>query len=800
MEMESMSAGGGGERTSIRTSDGAGDGGFPELLSGNDNAANNGDPTNNKGLSVDDYPPSYRTGRTARERWNSAKSFIRQHPLRVISVLATLVLLLFMIVVILAAIIGSRSVVTYPMRCESVPCLDAASSVIKRLDLSYDSCNNFYRFSCGSFIKHNAIPVDEAHFNMKSLIQRSTNRKLVEILHQTHTSKKMKKNDEAYRVTKALYDACMDLDAIKLASGRFLTTYVYPNLGGGLSVHKSKNTLKPNAIMLELQTVYGVHPFFKIDIQPDNFDPTTKTIVIMPSEVSLPSKHLYSDSHKEITNAYKDFVRQTLQELDTKPGESTTLAETFYGIEKRIALAYSDYPNATIPWVRLPIERLKSRIPAINWEVLMKKYDTGARETTKVTLVDEEYFNQLAGILSSLDEKSLNDYMIWLYIQKNLVHLARPLRDPYVRFQRLLNGAELDAPIDEPNNWEFCIEQVKKHLSVASTHLIKNDEFDDLSTHHQQSAAERLVESVRDKLIGSLSSLKWVRDSQTLNNIRDKIRAMKVTIGVPESFPVGDSINRIYNTMQTSPEIIRAVAFAEEFKVKNLETRLKEHIRGSEWPFPPFDPEIYYEYAGNELYIGFSLLNSPIFNADNPDVVTYGSFVFHLVREMLKAIDERGIYYDQNQGKLFSNLETGAPGMIISERSYYSMKSSRDCFHNDMRTRNGSYVSEWHHSHFLPSLVQDIDALSITYNAYRDLTSRIGQEHPLPGLSFENHQLFFIAFAQSMCESTRSNYERLMNGVAKELSAEQRVEMTVRNVAQFSQSFNCHRPPKMECF
>ena len=91
--------------------------------------------------------------------------------------------------------------------------------------------------------------------------------------------------------------------------------------------------------------------------------------------------------------------------MEIKPSDSATLAEDFYGIESRIAAAYSDYPNATIPWVRLPIERLQSRIPAISWEVLIKKYDPQARETTKVILVDEDYFTQIARILSSLNEK-----------------------------------------------------------------------------------------------------------------------------------------------------------------------------------------------------------------------------------------------------------------------------------------------------------------------------------------------------------------------------------------------------------
>lgn len=48
----------------------------------------------------------------------------------------------------------------------------------------------------------------------------------------------------------------------------------------------------------------------------------------------------------------------------------------------------------------------------------------------------------------------------------------------------------------------------------------------------------------------------------------------------------------------------------------------------------------------------------------------------------------------------------------------------------------------------LPQTVIDIDALQIAFEAYTQLVTLEGQEHPLPGLSLYNDQLFYVSFAQ----------------------------------------------------
>lgn len=232
------------------------------------------------------------------------------------------------------------------------------------------------------------------------------------------------------------------------------------------------------------------------------------------------------------------------------------------------------------------------------------------------------------------------DYMVWRFASHYLNYLSHKYRINYIEFQRILNGVSRYGKLQE-ERWEFCIETVKKVYGLASASLLFEIEnpHNNFKLTHQINAAERLVEVVKNKLADKLSDIKWITDSQTLTNFREKIREMKVYIGHPDNFPDSKAVDQMHKEAVSDNRLLYAVSYGYKFAAEGLSKKLSSYKPHSEWPFFSFDPEIYYEYAGNELYIGAGVLDSLIFNADNPEVVNYGSFVFHLISTMLKAID-----------------------------------------------------------------------------------------------------------------------------------------------------------------
>lgn len=90
--------------------------------------------------------------------------------------------------------------------CSSSECKRAteAASVFKRIDLSVDPCDDFYRFACGKFLNTTEIPSGQSNVNPISEINDKVQKQLQSLLNETFNA-----NDPAFfNVAKKLYKHC----------------------------------------------------------------------------------------------------------------------------------------------------------------------------------------------------------------------------------------------------------------------------------------------------------------------------------------------------------------------------------------------------------------------------------------------------------------------------------------------------------------------------------------------------------------------------------------------------------------
>lgn len=62
--------------------------------------------------------------------------------------------------------------------CLTSGCVRAAADFLRNMDTSVDPCNDFYRFSCGSWVDSQVIPDDRTSVSIFSLLQDDLNNKL----------------------------------------------------------------------------------------------------------------------------------------------------------------------------------------------------------------------------------------------------------------------------------------------------------------------------------------------------------------------------------------------------------------------------------------------------------------------------------------------------------------------------------------------------------------------------------------------------------------------------------------------
>ncbi|CAG2123242.1 unnamed protein product, partial [Medioppia subpectinata] len=78
-----------------------------------------------------------------------------------------------------------------------------------------------------------------------------------------------------------------------------------------------------------LHTKYGVNPYFKVSVGPDDLDPNQPFIIkIEPSGLGLPSKNYYYDTkYEKQTESYKNFMRELAKLFNAQSIQANQFAE-----------------------------------------------------------------------------------------------------------------------------------------------------------------------------------------------------------------------------------------------------------------------------------------------------------------------------------------------------------------------------------------------------------------------------------------------------------------------------------------
>lgn len=83
------------------------------------------------------------------------------------------------------------------------------------------------------------------------------------------------------------------------------------------------------------------------------------------------------------------------------------------------------------------------------------------------------------------------------------------------------------------------------------------------------------------------------------------------------------------------------------------------------------------------------------------------------------------------------------------------------------------------------------------YYAYKKWVKRNGEEGLLPGLKYNQQQLFWISFAQSWCSVSQHDYNARLITTDVHSPHEFRVRGVVSNSPEFASDFNCPADAKM---
>uniref|UniRef100_A0A224YDT4 Gluzincin n=1 Tax=Rhipicephalus zambeziensis TaxID=60191 RepID=A0A224YDT4_9ACAR len=677
-------------------------------------------------------------------------SAVANIPSLVIVLLCVLLLVFFVIIVALSVKVHSGS--TAPDdRCLSAACLGSAARVLAGLREDIAPCQDPYAMSCRPGVPRRQHAV----------------RHLVDLVPFD--------GDQASAELKAkrFYETCMEPRSLS-QDALALLNYRLRQVGGWELVASSSWSLQSwdrDTALEKLHVDLGVSPFFAVGV-------ADRTIRLEPSGFTFPSYEYYADGKPDsfagkVLGHYRELIEHVSSHLRDGPPTlaNSVLADTIINYERRLLERLRPRENVTeTDSLRTTVAQLTRLVPIVKWEQLLSAYFHGHSigQDTPVLIVQPHYFNGLSQIISTTDTTTLNHYMMWRLVMKYAPHLDKTVRSEYFRFQRRIFGDEKP----EEEWWEQCTRHTSHYLRHAVGYLYATRAAGNRVQDTIQQA-EALAERVKTSAIESVGEVAWLPEKGPL---REKLTSLDFRVGYAFKDKPGqldqfylDLVVKLGSHLENVFEAERFLGRKKALMLNNRALLKEETAEDEAWTISAVDTQPTYNRELNTVVVPLAALRPPIFSLDDHPALQYGSFGSLMGRLVFEFLRQEG-------GNLFRNNATRASlqeKLHCLANRYHALNSTLPV--------NGLLVA--------PEALADLAGVTAAFRAFE--SDSHGKEK-LPGMEWTAQQIFFIGYAQSMCEEVSLRRLQIWSLVSISAPKKLRVLQALQQSPEFGRSFDCN--------
>jgi putative endopeptidase len=624
------------------------------------------------------------------------------------------------------------------------PALDVTS-----MDRSVDPCVDFFRYSCGGWIKSNPIPPDQSSWDTYSKMQDENRVRLRGILEAAATPDP--KRNAATQKIGDYYAACIDEKAIEAKGAASLT----PDLDRIAKINSKAEIADVAAAMVDDNIL------FRFDSTQDFRDASQVIAEADQGGLGLPDRDYYiKDDAKsvELRKAYGAHVQKMFELLGDKPDVAAAEAQTVMHIETALAkgsmtrVERRDPKKLDHKMSRGELEKISPDFP---WPVYFTK--VGLPSLVSLNVASPGFFKAMN---EELDKESLADWKT--YLRWHLVHADAPflsstfLNENFAFYGRTLQGQQELQP-----RWKRCTEYVDGDLGEALGQVYVEKYF---SPEAKQEAL-KMVKEIEAAMEQGINSLTWMSPA-TKQQALVKLHGMANKIGYPDQW-------RDYSKL----EIVRGdelgnVERSRQFEFNRQLAKIGKPLDRGEWGMTPPTVNAYYDPQLNDINFPAGVLQPPAFDPKSDAAPNYGDTGGTIGHELTHGFDDEGRQFDA-QGNLRDWWTADDGKEFVKRASCISDQYSTYTVIDDIKI-NGKLT--------LGEDTADLGGLILAYMAWQADTK--GETlPPLDGLTPE--QRFFVGYGQSWCGETRDETKRLRATVDPHSPEKYRTNGVVSNMPAF---------------
>ena len=669
----------------------------------------------------------------------------------------------FLPALLTVAALSAQTTLTNADSMPKVPSYGAAA-----VDRSVNPCDDFYHFACGTWIKNNPIPSDQAAWGSFSELNERNQFVLKDIL-----EKAAAKGGSGTTVEQKIggfYSSCMDVKAVNEKGFKPIA----PEIDKINAIH-DLNSLTEEIARLQRMNVDAV---FGYGSGQDFKDATLVIATVDQGGLGLPERDYYFKTDKtsvETREKYVAYLEKTFMLLGDAADTAKEKAGTVMKIETALAKDSQDVTSRRDPATQYHLmtrAEMMALAPAFAWNEYLPMVKA---EELKFNVVAPEFFKAFGRLLARLSFDDWKVYLTHQLVSANANLLSQQFDDAHFDFySRTLSGQKEQRP-----RWKRCVALTDNELGEALGQAYVDRTFGAAGKEHTQ----QMVREIESSMEQDLKSVTWM-SSETKQLAFEKLHAVANKIGYPDNW-------RDYSRFEVVPgDLVGNATRGREFENDRQMAKIGKPVDKKEWGMSPPTVNAYYDPQMNNINFPAGILQAPFYSASAPDAMNYGAVGAVVGHELTHGFDDQGRQFDamgnfKDWWKKEDATEYETRAKCI-EDEYGNFVADGDVKTNGKLTEGEN--------------IADNGGLRLAYMA---LTRLMAGKKLSDVDGFTPQQQFFLGWADVWCQNMTPQSKRLQAQTNPHALGEFRVNGTVENMPEFAQAFSCKvgqpMAPKKNC-
>ncbi len=631
------------------------------------------------------------------------------------------------------------------------------------IDRKVDPCENFYQYSCGSWLKDFKLPADKAsYWRQGNVLSDNVEESLNLLL--SNLSQNQKSTGTQAKLG-SFYKTCIE------------------NKTDGLSELKKKlselDNLKDRASIAKhfaALDLIGAHELFEFGSDQDLKDSSQVIAAVDRGGMSLPDPDYYlkdDTKSQEIRERYKSHIAAMFKLVGETEKAAALIAVNILAFETELAkhsMKKDDLRDTAKRFHPMDFNGLKSLAPNIDWDTFIS--GLGISAPKKLNVVEPEFMKHLSAQLGTMKSDVLSNILKYKLIHRSAYYLAGPVQqEDFTFWRKYLNGQN-----ELPPRWKYCTQTVANEMNEALGEAYVASIPNAKEIHDKTTV---LFQNIKDSFATDLKKLTWM-DQKTKRAAELKLAKLTGKIAYPERW-------RDYSKLEIKDDSFYLNELrATEFETRRDLAKIGKPTDRTEWQMSVWEANAYYTNSNNEMVLPLGELVPPVFDPIFSDAANYsslgGSTIGH---ELTHGFDDSGkdmdadgnfvAWWTPTAKKKFENL---SECFVKQTEAYEIIPGSK------LRIRGKATLGE---------NLADNGGLKLGIMALNKLANRKTPKFE----NFDELQQYFLAYAQGWC--TKISDEKLRDNLLTNFHPppEFRVNAVVANRPEFATAFHCKSGARM---